>query len=175
MALVKDIPYDKDLIKAIDKFEAEIKNRLSIKDDSNVTSKETNTAGDSLNWKLIFIFCLRIFVVLFCVEFIFGIIKGFRHDAPLGFPDWLQILDAIAVLLVLCVIFRSFFRIQQEHATLHACMIAFLSWALPLPLNMLLTKKPLSTWFGALLVYAIAIPLGALASRWGNPISNKFP
>jgi len=45
-ALVKNIPYDEDLIKAIDKFGAEIKKRLSINHDSNVTSKETNTAED---------------------------------------------------------------------------------------------------------------------------------
>jgi len=45
-ALVKNVPYDEDLIKAIDKFETEIKNRLSIKHDSNVTSKETNTVED---------------------------------------------------------------------------------------------------------------------------------
>jgi hypothetical protein len=45
-ALVKNIPYDEDLIKAIDKFGAEIKNRLSTNHDSNITSKETNTAED---------------------------------------------------------------------------------------------------------------------------------
>jgi hypothetical protein len=45
-ALVKNIPYDEDLIKALDKFGAEIKNRLSIKHDSNVPSEETNTAED---------------------------------------------------------------------------------------------------------------------------------
>lgn len=45
-ALVKNIPYDEDLIQALDKFEAEIKNRLSTNHDSNVTSKETNTSED---------------------------------------------------------------------------------------------------------------------------------
>jgi len=153
----------------------EIKNRLSIKHDSNLTSKETNTAGDSLNWKLIFLFFLRIFVASFCVKFVFAIIIGFRHGTPPGSPDWLSILQGIAILLVFCVFLRSFFRIQQEHATLHACMIVFFSWALPLPLNILSTEKPLSYWFLALPLYAITIPLGALASRWGNPISNKFP
>ena len=125
-ALVKNIPYDEDLIKAIDKFEAEIKNRLSINHDSNVTSKETNTDGDSLNWKLIFISVLCFFVAMSCIGFIFVTIKAFRHGPPLGSPDRFSSLLGIAVLLVLCVILSNFFRIQQERATLHAFIIVFL-------------------------------------------------
>ncbi|MGA3281846.1 MAG: hypothetical protein ABSD50_12790 [Smithella sp.] len=172
-ALVKNIPYDEDLIKAIDKFEAEIKNRLSINHDSNVTSKETNTAGDSLNWKLIFISVLRYYVAFFCIAFISITIKSFRHGAPPGSSDWLSNLFGIAYLLCLCVILRHVFRVLQERATLHAFTIVFICWILPLPI--VFTTKPWYVWFGMLLLYMITIPLGASASRWRNPISNKFP
>jgi hypothetical protein len=123
-----------------------------------------------MNWKRIIAFVALQFAATASAGFVIGIINSFGEPSLVG-----RLVQALVVLASAAMVFAVLAGRQSTRTWEHAWTVAFVTWCLSYPLNVLTLAQPTKQWAGGGIALCLAVFAGVPCGRYFRITSRSNP
>lgn len=128
-----------------------------------------------MNVKRIAVFVGILFLATAAAAFPFGFIRGYVQASGRIPPGWLVLGQALAVPIASILVIALLAKRQQVKTWDHAWTVAIGAWLMSFPINVLLLRQPIQTWFVGVYVMCVAVVLGVPFGTYLRRLSRPSP